>query len=155
MKIFCIDPCITSTPGSLPTSADPVLIVSELPAGGLQGEVLVYGAEGAEWGSQGVYPVTDLPSNVTLTESMRNQINEASEAITVSIPANATNAIEIGSLFTFTRLAGAVTFSAAVGVFVNGVEAGDFQINPQWGTATLYKRAINSWVISGSVLGVP
>lgn len=73
----------------------------------------------------------------------------------VTIPANATTGIAVGSTFSVVQIgAGATTIQAAAGVTLNGVAEGEAVISGQWGGVSLYKRATDEWVIQGAHGGV-
>lgn len=86
------------------------------------------------------------------------EMNNAS-AQTVTIPANATTAFPVGSTITIVMMgAGTTTILAASGVTLQGnggsASAGSTTILTQYGMATLYKRATNTWVVSGDIAAV-
>lgn len=79
----------------------------------------------------------------------------SASANTVTIPANATTGIEIGSTFSVVQIgAGVTTIQAAAGVTLNGISEGSADISGQWGGVSLYKRGANEWVIQGAHGGV-
>jgi hypothetical protein len=69
----------------------------------------------------------------------------AATSKTVTIPANATTAIDNDCYFTVVSGQSDVVVDAAGGVTLNGVVSGSFTI-PAWGSATFYKKATNTWV---------
>lgn len=76
-------------------------------------------------------------------------------ANTVTIPANATTGIAVGSTFSVVQIgAGVTTIQAAAGVTLNGVAEGSADLSGQWGGISLYKRATDEWVIQGAHGGV-
>jgi hypothetical protein len=88
---------------------------------------------------------------LTLTQAHRNKIIEAPAALVITLPAEGTEAIEIGSLYTISNVGeGVVTITAASGVYLNSDLAGSVTLPDQWAGVTLYKRATNAWVVQGA-----
>lgn len=77
------------------------------------------------------------------------EMNKAT-AVTVTIPLNATVAYPVGSSIDILQTgAGQVTIAAAAGVTINATPG--FKLRTQWSSATLMKRATNTWVIVGDL----
>lgn len=71
---------------------------------------------------------------------------------TVTIPANATQALPIGTSININQEGvGITTIKAASGVTLRGVSQGQCQITARYGIATVFKRATNDWIIFGAV----
>jgi hypothetical protein len=71
-------------------------------------------------------------------------------AQTVTIPTNASVAFPVGtSLDILQTGAGQVTIAGAAGVTVNGTPG--LKLRTQWSSATLFKRAENTWVVMGDL----
>lgn len=88
---------------------------------------------------------------LTLTQAHRNKIIEAPAALVITLPAEGTESIEVGSLYTVSNIgAGVVTITAASGVYLNSDLAGSVTVPDQWAGVTLYKRATNAWVVQGA-----
>ena len=69
---------------------------------------------------------------------------------TVTIPANATTAFPVGTSIDLLQIgAGQVTIAAAVGVTVNATPG--LKLRTQWSSATLFKRATDTWVVMGDL----
>lgn len=69
-------------------------------------------------------------------------------AIALTVPSNATAAFPIGAQIHLAQLgAGQVTVSGAGGVTVNG--APGLKLTDQWSSATLWKRATDTWLLIG------
>lgn len=91
-------------------------------------------------------------SLVAADNGKTKQCNNAS-AITVTIPANATTAIDVGVTVNLMQYgAGAVTITAASGVTLNGVSAGSGDIATQYrDIVTLTKIATDEWLAFGGI----
>ena len=73
-----------------------------------------------------------------------------SSANTVTVPPNSTEAIAVGSQITILQTgAGQTTIAAGAGVTVNGSPG--LKLRAQWTSATLIKRATNTWVAIGDL----
>lgn len=71
-------------------------------------------------------------------------------AQTLTIPTHASVAFPVGaSLDILQTGAGAVTIEGAGGVTVNGTPG--LKLRTQWSSATLFKRAENSWIVMGDL----
>ena len=74
--------------------------------------------------------------------------------VTVTIPAEASVAFEIGTLINITQVgSGVATITAGAGVSLNGVVAGSVALDGPWSGAALTKRGPESWVIQGALSG--
>ena len=74
----------------------------------------------------------------------------AAGATTVTIPTDAAVAFPIGTSLDVLRVgAGAVDVAAASGVTVNATPG--LKLRSQWSSATLIKRAANTWVLVGDL----
>jgi hypothetical protein len=98
-------------------------------------------------------PITQKTASYTLsTLDHRDDLIEmgSSSALTLTIPLNATIAYPIGtSLDILQTGTGQVTIAGAVGVTVNATPG--LKLRTQWSSATLFKRAENTWVVYGDL----
>ena len=77
------------------------------------------------------------------------ECNSAS-AFTVTIPANSTTAYPVGTSIDLLQTgAGQITVAGAAGVTLNGTPG--LKLRTQWSSATLFKRATDTWVIMGDL----
>lgn len=77
------------------------------------------------------------------------EINNAS-AITLTVPTNASAPIPVGTQITILQTgAGQITVSGAVGVTLNSTPGN--KLRAQWSSATLLKRATDTWVLIGDL----
>ena len=98
-------------------------------------------------------PIIQKTAGYTLSVlSERDSLIEVSSAtgVTVTIPTNATTAFPIGSSIDILQTgAGQVTIAGAAGVTVNATPG--LKLRTQWSTATLMKRATDSWIVVGDL----
>jgi hypothetical protein len=98
-------------------------------------------------------PIIQKTDSYTLSAlSERDSLIEISKATaaTLTIPLNATVAYPVGSSIDILQTgAGQVTIAAAAGVTINATPG--FKLRTQWSSATLMKRATNTWVIVGDL----
>ena len=74
----------------------------------------------------------------------------AATATTLTVPTNATIAYPVGTSIDVLRVgAGAVDVAAAVGVTINSTPG--LKLRAQWSSASLIKRATNTWVLVGDL----
>lgn len=77
------------------------------------------------------------------------ELNSAS-AITLTIPANSTTAYPVGTSIDILQTgAGQVTVAGAAGVTVNATPG--LKLRAQWSSATLFKRATDTWIVMGDL----
>ena len=77
------------------------------------------------------------------------EVNKASAA-TITIPTNASVAYPVGTSIDILQTgAGQVTIAGAGGVTVNGTPG--LKLRTQWSSATLFKRATDTWVVMGDL----
>lgn len=84
--------------------------------------------------------------------ALRDTLIEVNSAYgcTVTIPTNATTAYPVGTSIDLLQTgAGQVTIAGASGVTVNGTPG--LKLRTQWSSATIFKRAENSWVVMGDL----
>lgn len=75
-----------------------------------------------------------------------------SSAVTVTVPPNSTVALPVGSQIEVTQTgAGKVTLAQGSGVTITSL-AGYKSIAGQYASATLYKRATDTWQLSGNLI---
>jgi hypothetical protein len=103
-----------------------------------------------------------VPSRTTISQKTANytlaalterdsmiEMNSAS-AITLTVPTNATVAYPVGTSIDILRVgAGAVNVASAGGVTVNATPG--LKLRAQWSSATLIKRATDTWVLVGDL----
>jgi hypothetical protein len=90
------------------------------------------------------YTLSNLNERDTLVE-----INK-STATTLTIPLNATIAYPVGTSIDILQTGtGQVTIAGAAGVTVNATPG--LKLRTQWSSATLFKRATNTWVVFGDL----
>jgi len=84
--------------------------------------------------------------------SLRDTLVEcnSSSAFTITIPANSTTAYPIGTSIDLLQVGtGQVTVAGAAGVTLNGTPG--LKLRTQYSSATLFKRAADTWVIMGDL----
>lgn len=90
----------------------------------------------------------------TLALSDKNTIQECSNASaqTITVPANAAVAFDVGTVIIFEQHgAGQVTIDGDTGVTVNGVSGGSVAIDAQYRSAMIRKTATNTWIAIGAL----
>ena len=96
--------------------------------------------------------VTDTYNLSTGGLSLRDGLVECNKAtgFTVTIPANSTTAFPVGTSIDILQVgAGQVTIAGAAGVTVNATPG--LKLRAQWSSATLFKRATDTWVVMGDL----
>ena len=93
---------------------------------------------------------TDSYTLAALTErDSLIEINKAS-AVTLTIPTDASVNFPVGTSIDILQTgAGQVTIAGAGGVTVNATPG--LKLRTQWSSATLFKRAANTWVVYGDL----
>jgi len=84
--------------------------------------------------------------------TLRDSFIEISKAtgVTLTIPTNATTAFPVGTSIDVLQVgAGQVTIAGAVGVTVNATPG--LKLRAQWSSATLFKRATDTWIVMGDL----
>ncbi len=98
-------------------------------------------------------PISQKTASYTLSSlTERDDLIEmgSASALTLTIPTNATVAYPVGtSLDILQTGAGQVTIAGAAGVTVNATPG--LKLRTQWSSATLFKRAENTWVVFGDL----
>jgi hypothetical protein len=98
-------------------------------------------------------PITQKTASYTLsTLDHRDDLIEmgSASALTLTIPLNSSIAYPVGtSLDILQTGAGQVTIAGAAGVTVNATPG--LKLRTQWSSATLFKRAENTWVVYGDL----
>jgi hypothetical protein len=98
-------------------------------------------------------PIIQKTDNYTLTDlTERDSLIEVSAASgkTITIPTNATVGFPIGTSIDILQTStGQVTIAGAGGVTVNATPG--LKLRTQWSSATLFKRAENTWVVYGDL----
>jgi len=104
---------------------------------------------------QGVPSLTEInaqTSAYTTVLTDRDKLVEVSSAtgVTVTIPTNASVAYPVGTSIDILQTgAGQVTIAGAAGVTVNSTPG--LKLRTQWSSATMFKRAENTWVVFGDL----
>jgi len=143
------------------TSTNPTLAAGEL---GLETDTLLMkaGNGSSNWTSLAYinqYPLPTLLQNqqtgtsytLVLTDAS-NRLVELSNAsaITLTVPLNSSVAFPVGSQIMLLQTgAGQVTVAGTGGVTINGNPG--LKLRAQWSSATLIKRAENTWVLIGDI----
>jgi len=114
--------------------------------------------------SDGTQTKEGVPSRTTISQQSgsynlstgglthRDNLIELSSAsaLTLTIPTNATTAYPVGTSIDILQTgAGQVTIAGAVGVTVNATPG--LKLRAQWSSATLFKRATDTWVVMGDL----
>lgn len=98
-------------------------------------------------------PIIQKTGSYTLSAlSERDSLIEvsSSSAVTITIPANSAVAYPVGtSLDILQTSTGQVTIAGAGGVTVNATPG--LKLRTQWSSATLFKRATDTWVVMGDL----
>ena len=98
-------------------------------------------------------PITQKTASYTLsTLDHRDDLIEmgSSSALTLTIPLNSSIAYPVGTSFDVLQTgAGQVTIAGAAGVTVNATPG--LKLRTQWSSATVFKRAENTWVVYGDL----
>ena len=104
---------------------------------------------------QGVPSLTEINQQAgeyTAVLADRDKLVEVSSAsgVTLTIPTNADVAYPVGTSFDILQTgAGQVTIAGAAGVTVNATPG--LKLRTQWSSATIFKRAENTWVVYGDL----
>lgn len=104
---------------------------------------------------QGVPSITSINQQTgayTTVLTDRDKLVEVSSAsgVTVTIPANSTVAYPVGTSIDILQTgSGQVTIAGAGGVTVNATPG--LKLRTQWSSATLFKRATDTWVVFGDL----
>lgn len=114
--------------------------------------------------SDGTQSKEGVPSRTTITSvtdtynlstgglALRDGLIECNKAsgFTVTIPTNSTTAFPVGTSIDILQVgAGQVTIAGDSGVTVNGTPG--LKLRAQWSSATLFKRATDTWVVLGDL----
>jgi len=98
-------------------------------------------------------PIIQKTASYTLSAlTERDSLIEVSSAsgTTITIPTNATVAYPVGTSIDILQTStGQVTIAGAVGVTVNATPG--LKLRTQWSSATLFKRATDTWVVMGDL----
>jgi hypothetical protein len=124
----------------------------------VDGQVITYEASSGLWKNKtpvdptitSINAQTGTTYTVALTDHNRMvELNNAA-AISVTVPTNATTAFPVGATITLLQTgAGQVTVSGAGGVTLDKTPGN--KLRTQWSSATLIKRATDSWVLIGDL----
>jgi hypothetical protein len=104
---------------------------------------------------QGVPSLTEINAQTSAYTTVlgdRDKLVEVSSAtgVTLTIPENASVAYPVGTSIDILQTgAGQVTIAGAVGVTVNATPG--LKLRTQWSSATMFKRAENTWVVYGDL----
>ena len=98
-------------------------------------------------------PISQKTASYTLSSlTERDDLIEmgSASALTLTIPTNATVSYPVGTSFDVLQTgAGQVTIAGAAGVTVNATPG--LKLRTQWSSATIFKRAENTWVVYGDL----
>ena len=98
-------------------------------------------------------PIVQKTASYTLSSlTERDNLIEVSSTsgTTITIPTNATLALPVGTSIDILQTnTGQVTIAGAAGVTVNGTPG--LKLRAQWSSATLFKRATDTWVVMGDL----
>lgn len=104
-----------------------------------------------------VVPIRTLTGTAHVLEALdQGAILETtgSSPVTVTLPEEATQPFEIGTLINITQVgSGVTTVTAATGVSLNGIPGGSVPLAGQWAGVALTKRGTDAWVIQGALAG--
>jgi len=104
---------------------------------------------------QGVPSLTEINQQTAaytpvLTDRDKMIEVNSSSAVTVTIPANSSVAYPVGTSFDILQTGtGQITIAAGAGVTVNATPG--LKLRTQWSSATLFKRATDTWVVFGDL----
>lgn len=100
--------------------------------------------------STGVTTITATSHTLAASDADTVLALENASPITVTVPANATTAIDVGTTFRLAQIgAGTVTVSPAGGVTVDSL--GGTATAGQFAVVDLVKRATDAWILSPAV----
>ena len=111
-------------------------------------------------GSPAMVDITTVSGNaqtgttytLALTDAAHFVTMDNGSANTLTIPANSSVAIPVGTVITVGQKgSGTTTIDAATGVTLNGVSGGQGDISAQWATVMLRKTATDTWEAWGSI----
>ncbi len=89
-------------------------------------------------------------SSLTERDSLIEVSHTGGSAVTITIPANSAVAYPVGTSIDILRTnTGGVTIAGASGVTVNATPG--LNLRAQWSSATLFKRATDTWVVMGDL----
>ena len=109
-------------------------------------------ATGQGFGVVNVNTQTGASYGLVVGDEGSNVDMDSASANTVTIPADAAEAFEIGTCIAVTQLgAGTTTVAGDAGVIVNGAPAGSVAINSQYSGAVIRKTAADTWVVQGDI----
>lgn len=93
-----------------------------------------------------------VSTSTTLSStSYQDKLIQVSAAATITIPADTTTNFSVGTTISLLQTGtGTVTVVGAAGVTLNYTPSNT--LRTQWSTATLIKRAANTWILSGDLL---
>jgi hypothetical protein len=104
-----------------------------------------------------VVPIRTLTGTAHVLEAIdRGTILETTgaSAVTITLPPEASQPFEIGTLINITQVGtGLTTVEAGSGVTLNGVPGGSGSLAGQWAGVALTKRSADAWVIQGALAG--
>lgn len=89
-------------------------------------------------------------SNYTLVLTDQNKMVELSGGGTLTVPANSSVAFPVGAQINILQTGSSQVTVAGSGATVNGTPG--LKLRAQWSSATLVKRATDTWVLVGDLL---
>lgn len=108
--------------------------------------------EQTKQGVPSLTPISQKTGAYTTVLTDRDSLIEvnSSSAVTITIPTNASVAYPVGTSFDILQTgSGQVTIAGAGGVTVNATPG--LKLRTQWSSATVFKRAENTWVVYGDL----
>lgn len=108
--------------------------------------------EQTKQGVPSITPISQKTGAYTTVLTDRDSLIEVNSAtgVTITIPTNASVAYPVGTSFDILQTgAGQVTIAGAGGVTVNATPG--LKLRTQWSSATLFKRATDTWVVFGDL----
>ena len=126
----------------------------------IDGSALIWNETGATWTASTTafapkYPVVNAQTDTTyiavLGDDQKFITCDNADPVTFTVPAEADVAFPIGASMTVYQVgAGRVTFAGDTGVTVE-TRGGAYSISAQYGVATLFKRAADTWALMGDL----
>jgi hypothetical protein len=104
-------------------------------------------------GSKNIVAPTITTNNYTLVLADKDrflELNNSTTAATLTVPPNSSVPFPIGAQIDLLQIAtGQFTITAGAGVTINGTPG--LKLRTQWASATLIKRATDTWVLVGDL----
>lgn len=95
---------------------------------------------------------TGAAYTLVLSDARKKVTMGSVSANAVTVPDNATVAFPTGTVLSVTQIGTGVTsIKGASGVTINGAVAKTGPLSARWGSVTLTKTAVNTWLADGSI----